>query len=85
MEVSENAKKIVASAVGGLGVLGSLISVGFKANSQVNAQEVIENVAGSLQQSSTDLLALAQQLEGEEATKVQGMGDYIGQMANKIA
>jgi hypothetical protein len=83
MDITEKAKKVVASSVAGLGVLGSLLGMGFKGNAK--ADDTMTNLTQELQRNSTDLLSLAQQLGGEEGEKLQQMGQYINKVAAKMA
>ncbi|HIK37408.1 MAG TPA: hypothetical protein IGQ44_05395 [Geminocystis sp. M7585_C2015_104] len=84
MDIAEKAKKIVASSIAGLGVLGSILGMGLKGKAAYDNQNLAD-VAQQLQTNSQDLLALAKQLQGEEGAKLQSVGEYISKLANKVA
>lgn len=85
MEITERAKKLVASSLGGLGVLGSLVGFGLKGDgNQANSTEV-KNISAELQQNSQDILALAKDLGGDEQAQALDIGKYLGQVATDVA
>lgn len=81
-EITEKAKKIVASSVAGIGVLGSLLGLGVK--KFANAQET-ETITQELQSNSEQLLAIADELGGLQGQKAMEVGEYIGKIATKMA
>lgn len=84
MDITEKAKKIVASNVAGLGVLGSILEMGLKGKAAEDNQ-TLADVAQKLQANSQDLLALAKQLQGEEGASLQSVGEYISKLASSVA
>ncbi len=84
MDITEKAKKIVASSVAGLGVLGSILGMGLKGKA-ADDNQTLADVAQKLQANSQDLLALAKQLQGKEGASLQSVGEYISKLASKVA